>query len=164
MTYIPNVDLSKVATRCAKKKCRTKDFVLHRHHKGHQYLFVACFIWRLEQPKYRDFVKRYYRYEPEDTVKICSCHHREIHERYDRIIERYVKKRNKALSNFSWAEAEELMSLLVASCNDWLGKQTKGSRTPWPSNGQTKRNSKDFLAVLEHYAPSKPEDLSDIPF
>lgn len=156
MTKIPNADLSKVTIRCKKKKCNTKDFILHRHHKGHQYLFVALFVWRLEEPRYRRFVKRYYEYNPEDVVHVCSCHHREVHELYDFTIQEHVDRNKRRLVDFTWKQAEALMAALVALCNDWLGQKTKGSKVPWPSNGQTKRNSVNFLEVLEYYSDPDP--------
>lgn len=167
---IEGVDLSKVAVRCAKKKCKTRDFVLHRHHKGHEHMWVSQFIWRLDEPRYVRFVKRYYEYRPSDVVTICSKHHREIHEIYDPIIETYRKKRRKTYRDFSWAEAQELMHILIARCNQWLDRRTKGSDRPWPSNGKTKRRAEDFVRLLlekpDEFAElvTHQKDDSDIPF
>lgn len=145
---ITGVDLTKVHIHCQKPKCRTKDFVLHRHHMGHEHMFVSQFVHRFSEKRYVEFVKRYYEYREEDTVKICSCHHREIHEIYDEIIAAYCRKRRKALADFNWTEARELMSLLVARCKKWMKQRTKGSKVPWPSNGRTKHKAEHFIDLL----------------
>lgn len=157
---IPGANLEKVKTRCGKKRCRTRDFVLHRHHKGHQFAFVKAFMSRRQQPRYLRFVERYFEYRPEDVVHVCSSHHREIHEIYDPIIQEFKRQHGiEYLSECSWKMAEDLMGQLITRCNKWLNRSTPGA-APWPSNGNTKRraeNSAEFMALL-----SSVDD--DIPF
>jgi hypothetical protein len=156
---LPGVDLNRVSTRCAKLKCRTRDFVLHRHHKGHQYMFVKVFAWRVGTPQYDAFVRRYFEYRDEDCVRICASHHREIHEKYDAIIQWDMQKLGKRLHHYTWTQAEALMDKLITQCNDWLEKRTKGSKTPWPSNGHTKRRAEDAETFLREAA-----NLNRVPF
>ena len=162
------VDLTKVKTRCEKAKCKTHDWVLHRHHRGAQSLFVHQFVWRFHQPKYIEFVKRYYRYEEEDICRVCASHHREIHDKYDAIIRSYSNKFHKPLRDFTWPQAEKLMGALIARCNKWLTQQTPGSDTPWPSNGRTKNNAAEFLALITNAEPDDDElgplSLPSLPF
>ena len=131
MPILKGVDLSKLKVRCEKPWCKTKEFKLHRHHTGHQYLFVMFFQHRHDEPRYREFVARYFEYRKSDVIEVCGPHHREIHEIYDRIIEDYIRRSKKPLGHFSWPEADELMGLLVTACNDWLQRTTPGSRKPW---------------------------------
>ena len=158
MTPLLGVDLTKVKTKCRKKRCRTGDFVLHRHHKGHQYAIVMAFARRRKrEAKYRKFVKRYFEYHPDDIEHVCSSHHREIHEIYTEIVYATCCALEKTLEDFTWAEAEALMSRLISRCNQWLDTQTPGA-TPWPSNGHTKRKAheaKEFLRLLDSIPDSR---------
>ena len=146
-----NHDLSKTYTGCAKPKCKTGDFVIHRHHKGHQYLFVMAFTSKAGQPRYERFVKRYFEYRPEDIVPLCSSHHRAIHEIYEEIITAHCKSYHRPPRLWTWGMAEVLMGDLIARCNKWLQRPSRGAE-PWPSNGQTKRRAEDyqvFMALLK---------------
>lgn len=158
---LSGVDLRKVRVKCSKLRCRTGDFVLHRHHKGHQFAFVKAFQSRHQQPRYRRFVERYFQYHEDDVVLVCSKHHREIHFIYDEIIQSFKHSHElEALAECSWKQAEELMSDLVSRCNQWLRRETPGSDRPWPSNGNTKRKAED----AKHYLERLSSLNSDLPF
>lgn len=149
----PSVDFSTI--RCAKHKCKTRDWVTHRHHLRHQFMFVKAFEWRVKQSRYIAFVERYFEYRDEDTVRVCSSHHREAHEKYDIIIQRWIKRLRKPLRAFTWNEAEGLMDELEEYCRKWLNRSTPGA-APWPSNGYQKRKAEeayDYLAAVRGEVP-----------
>ena len=132
------------------------DFVLHRHHLGHEHMWLTVWQWRIEQPKFIAFAKRYYEYREGDIVRICSSHHREIHEIYDGIIQRHIASRGVSLREYTWGDAHDLMNQLRQRCRKWLKRQTPGCAEPWPSNGATKRKAKefdDYLAVARGEVP-----------
>lgn len=50
----------------------------------------------------------------------------EIHVIYDRIIQKDRDKTRKALSDYTWEQAEKLMDKLEARCLRWLKEKTPG--------------------------------------
>lgn len=95
-------------------------FLLDWRHKGK-------ILWpRPAQERWRKFVERYHKFLREDTLILCDRHHAEIHDRYDKIIERHKQRTGKNLAAYSWNDAEDLMNELEAECLKWLEKKTPG--------------------------------------
>jgi len=86
-------------------------------------------VWELRrrgEEKFKEFCKRYNEFHPDDWCMICLNHHAEIHLIYDRIIRQDQLRVGRALSKYSWTQAEKLMDKLEAVCVDWLKKDTPG--------------------------------------
>jgi hypothetical protein len=147
MPYIEDCDLTKTKTRCEKYRCRTSDFVLHRHHTGSEHMWLLFWQHRIDQPRFVDFARRYYEYRDEDVVRVCSSHHREIHEIYRVIGDEHQRRRGKPFQDYTWTEAEDLMQKFRKRCKRWLKTQSPGAE-PWPSNGATKRAASEFDEYL----------------
>ena len=112
---------------CRKPGCRSGSYKISRHHKGHQFMFVSSFVrTRYGDPRYKDFVEKYYQFRLEDIVDICDHHHMEIHVIYDRIIQRDMIKTGRHLRNYSWVQATTLMKKLEKRCERWLKENTPG--------------------------------------
>lgn len=93
-------------------------------------MFVSSFIrTKYREQTYKDFVARYYKFLPEDVVDLCAEHHLEIHVLYDKIIQQDLQLTKKKLRDYSWAEAESLMSKLGRRCGVWLKTETRGQKT-----------------------------------
>lgn len=114
------IDVSKAGGRfCSKPKCKRTN--LHRHHKGHEYIFVA--LWtrvKVGDREFQKFARRYWGFLKTDTVDVCDWHHAEIHASYDKIINNHIVKVGAPLSRFTWKEARALMQDLTRCCNSWL--------------------------------------------
>lgn len=113
---------------CAKPNCPCASHILlQRHHRAHEAMWLG--VWagqRRGEKRFEAFKKRYYEFHPDDVVLICYKHHPEIHQVYDEIIARHKASISKSLTNYTWAEAEILMTLLRAACNEWLTTETPG--------------------------------------
>lgn len=72
------------------------------------------------------WIERYWKFLPQDTVRVCGRHHAEIHLAYDRIIVYDNFKRGKKLDFYTFKEAMALRRKLRAFCNDWLKMETPG--------------------------------------
>lgn len=97
----------------------------HRHHRGHEFLFVCR--WTPEDSKQkRAWIERYWKFNPRDIVDLCANHHAEIHLIYDRVIMNDNKLRAKRLDNYTFREAMALRSKLRKVCDRWLERETRG--------------------------------------
>lgn len=81
----------------------------------------------MRETVYRNFVKRYYEFRPEDTQHVCLHHHAEIHLIYDKLIRADLRRTRKALRNYSWNQANMLMDTLAAAFEEWFKKETPGA-------------------------------------
>lgn len=81
----------------------------------------------MRETVYRNFVKYYYEFRKEDVEHICLHHHAEIHLVYDKIIRRDLRRTRKALRNYSWNQADNLMEQLEKAFDDWFVKVTPGA-------------------------------------
>jgi len=68
---------------CAKKGC-DRTFNLHRHHKGHDYIF-ACILPDVYAP-------RYIQYHNDDCCYLCKQHHQAIHRYYAPVVDEFFKE------------------------------------------------------------------------
>lgn len=100
----------------------------------------------MRETKYRSFVDRYYEFREEDIVDVCESHHAEIHEIYDKIIQRDLRRTGVPLRNYTWTMAENLMERLITRCNQWLDEETPGSRHG--INGRKRKSKGGFQAAV----------------
>lgn len=110
---------------CRKPNCGHRA-PLNRHHKAHEALWLGAWAHRGSEPKWKAFVKRYYEYREEDTVRICLPHHAEIHSIYDAIIADDIAQTGLRLYLYSWKQARILMRRLTDACDQWLVTETPG--------------------------------------
>ena len=119
------VDFASIQLTCAKPGC--KNSRLQRHHKGHEFLWVAMWIKRRpSEPRYQKFCQRYWSFHEEDIVRVCRRHHAEIHFEYNLIIEELMQDLGPLLYKWSWPDAYRLMKKLRKQCDKWLKKETPG--------------------------------------
>lgn len=86
-------------------------------------------IWfdrRKGEAEFQELVRLYWKFRPQDIVYLCDWHHAEAHKLYDGIIQKFKLKLGKPLYKAMWSEAEELMRLLEAACEQWLLEVTPG--------------------------------------
>ncbi len=111
---------------CRKLGCKSSAS-LARHHKGHQAMWLGPWTRQLDIPRYANFVRRYQEFRDEDVVMLCTLHHAEIHHIYDSIIAKHKESLGgRRLYRYTWSQAHELMKLLEAECDVWLGTVTLG--------------------------------------
>lgn len=110
---------------CAKPHCANRA-AIHRHHRANEALWLAPFAHRRGEPKWEQFVARYYRFEEEDIVRLCANHHAEIHSLYDAIIKEDLEQTGLRLYLYSWKQAQILMQKLANTCAVWLLVETSG--------------------------------------
>lgn len=109
---------------CEKPKCKGPRH--HRHHKGHEFLFVVRWQGAMVDEKKQKWIERYWQFKEEDLAGLCPRHHAEIHAIYDRVIMADNRARHKRLDDYTYDEAVFLKNRLVKECNKWLKKETKG--------------------------------------
>lgn len=120
-----HLPLAEVSGGCTKPNCGHRA-ALNRHHKAHEALWLGAWAHRGLEPKWRAFVKRYYEFRPEDTVRVCLPHHAEIHSIYDEIIADDMAKTGLPLYLYSWKQGRILMQRLTNACEAWLFQETPG--------------------------------------
>lgn len=122
-------DFGSVQLSCAKPGCSNPR--LQRHHKKHEYIWVAVWVKRrMGEPRFQAFSRRYWSFDDRDIVRICARHHVEVHAAYTRIIDQHiVKNSNPLLHTWTWKEADALMKDLEEYCDKWLKKKTPGLNT-----------------------------------
>lgn len=124
-----HLDLTSIP-RCSKRGCKHRG-LMHRHHTGHQWIFVKAFapIHR-RRKKYKKFVQQYSRFNKKDIELLCPGHHGEIHELYDVIIIRFCRKRMRHITLLTWPEANMLMAVLKRKYKRWKEIKTNISNPP----------------------------------
>ena len=119
------LDLVKAKVRKSCAKCSKLRKRMHRHHKGHEYLF-ACL-------NEEDYAPRYIEFNSEDVVVLCGRCHKAIHRRYDMTI---AKLNLEVLLNWREVDAvpkevlEPVRLELIEICNEWLTRRSllRGSK------------------------------------
>ena len=137
-------NLSKVRTSstrprgCVKPKCKTGSRSLNRHHVRHQGMWLGVWAGRRRgEPRWIEFVKRYWSFHRDDVRYLCANHHAEIHSIYDDIIAEDRAKVGKPLYDYSWKQAEALMDKLEAAFNVWIRLESRGISSK--NYGKTKK-------------------------
>lgn len=114
-------NLTTVSIRvCA--KCGTRDGRIHRHHKGHEYLWARLLPSR--------YASRYIQFLSEDVVFLCDTNkcHLKIHKLYQpRLVELWplLEKQN---GRITYEQAERFRLKLVRCCVNWLKRKKKVKR------------------------------------
>jgi hypothetical protein len=115
-------DLTKVrAIRpvCEKVGCNNSSRI-HRHHKGHDYIF-ACLFPDIFAPRYIEF-------NPEDIVYLCNTHHEKIHRYYKPVVDEFYYMFNGTDSKLAQLKlCDEYKARLTEMCDKFL--RTKPRRT-----------------------------------
>jgi hypothetical protein len=124
------LDLARAKLRKSCAKCGKLRKRMHRHHKGHEYLF-AC----LNEGAY---AARYIEFNSEDVVVLCGRCHKAIHRRYNYIIEQLKLAVVNWKAEYGLCPDEEqevpegllepYRKKLVETCDKWLSKPTLQSR------------------------------------
>lgn len=110
---------------CRKPSC-THRAPINRHHRAHEALWLTSWAHRHKEPKFQEFVRRYYEFREEDIVRICMPHHAEIHSIYERIVEEDRLRTGRPLYMYSWAQMRRLSIALRDACARWLLEETPG--------------------------------------
>jgi hypothetical protein len=112
---------------CEKPQCGKR--YTHRHHT-HNERFILMHFRNRKSRKYDLFVARYQSFDPRDWRRICPEHHEEIHERYDRIIRKHIRRNHyKPIEDWTWKQAKDLMKDCHRYCMKWLHSATPGIKT-----------------------------------
>lgn len=111
----------RVGRACEREGCSGHGQV-DRHHKRMETLFINAFASTScsHGRRYKQFVRRYDRFLPEDTVLLCRRCHEEIHNLYYDLIRVDIVARGKHLAAYSWREADALMNKLASACDTFL--------------------------------------------
>lgn len=88
-------------------------------------MWLKHFRHKKRTKKYQSYRLRYYEYRPEDVVELCRPHHTEVHAGYLKIIAKHALRLGRC-RDWSWAQAEALMTELRAYCAIWLKLKTPG--------------------------------------
>lgn len=110
-----------VVKRCA--KCNSVRVKMHRHHKGHEYLFACIMEER--------YAARYIQFHPDDVDWLCVRCHKRAHTIYQRILVYlwgYLERceNNNQLPAYDQLEKYRLM--IVAAYNKWVTYKKKRRR------------------------------------
>jgi hypothetical protein len=103
-----NLALTSAFRAC--KKCNSEKDV-HRHHKGHEYLFACLMPER--------YAARYIRFLASDTVRLCAKCHEKVHITYQSVIDDLVVYLDGA-DKVSYKKLEIFRKRMVKLCNDFL--------------------------------------------
>ncbi len=110
---------------CAKKGCdRTKG--LHRHHKGHDYLF-ACILPDV-------YAAIYIQYRNQDCVYLCSQHHKAIHRYYAPVVDEFLAEIANLRGKDIELCCEKYKKRLTVMCDNFVKRKARTY-----TNAQTKR-------------------------
>lgn len=115
------LNLTSVRVRvCA--KCGTIEGRIHRHHKGHEYLFA-----RLLPSKY---ASRYVQFLDKDIVLLCDTNkcHLKIHKLYQPRLAELWPLLEKQDGRITYEQAERFRLKLIRCCNKWLKEKKRGRK------------------------------------
>ena len=104
--------------RCV--KCGVTGINIHRHHKGHEYLWA-----RLLPAK---SARRYIEFRPKDWVCLCVKHHLKIHRLYEPRLHTLWALLNRQNGRITFKQAEQYRLKLVRCCDNWIKKGSKNGR------------------------------------
>lgn len=119
-SIVKTYNLTSVNVRvCA--KCGTREGRIHRHHKGHEYLWA-----RLLPSKY---ASRYIQFLPEDVVLLCDKNkcHLKIHKLYGPRLAELWPLLEKQNGRITYEQSERFRLKLIRCCDNWLKYKKKSS-------------------------------------
>lgn len=111
-------NLTKVKIRvCA--KCGTHEGLIHRHHKGHE------FLWARLLPK--EYARRYVEFRKTDIVFLCEKNkcHLKIHKLYEPRLHELWPLLASQDGVITHKQAERFRQKLVRCCNNWLRRKKR---------------------------------------
>lgn len=110
----PAGDLTQIKLRVARTcaKCGTTFGHIHRHHKGHEYL------WARLLPKC--YAHRYVEFRDEDTVDLCNRCHLKIHKLYEIRLYPLWPLLASQDGKVTHKQAELFRQKLIRCCNRWI--------------------------------------------
>ncbi len=127
---MPKINLKTSEVGCRKPGCKRRMEPTARHHRRCETMFVRAYEKHLDKRKtkrYKAFCKRYDSFDPRDIEVLCAYHHCEIHLIYDDLIHRdKMKRRKTTLIDYTWSQANALMSKLSKECYGWMERATPG--------------------------------------
>lgn len=114
-----NFDLTKIKIRiCA--KCGTRAGRIHRHHKGHEYLFACILPDRYSQ--------RYIEFRDTDVVLLCDKCHLKVHKLYGPRLEALWPLLALNNGTITYEQCELFRTKLIRCCDRWLKYKKKTKR------------------------------------
>jgi len=122
-----------VVKRCV--KCNSVRVKMHRHHKGHEYLF-ACIMEERYAPRYIQF-------HPDDVDWLCVRCHKRAHTIYQRILIHlwaYLDtcRHNNTVPTYD--ELEKYRQMIIAAYNKWVKyKKKRRKRRKKHGNASTRK-------------------------
>lgn len=124
-----------VAKRCC--KCGSIREKMHRHHKGHEYVF-AC----LMEERY---AARYIQFHPNDVDWLCFRCHKRAHTIYKRVMKAlwdYVGLCERSNMPLQYEALEEFRDAILAAYNRWIRYKKKKKRSRKKPRGGANGRSK----------------------
>jgi ssDNA-binding Zn-finger/Zn-ribbon topoisomerase 1 len=112
------IDLTKVKIKVKCEKCGKQRKKMHRHHKGHEFLFASL------RPD--DYARRYVEFRKEDIVILCDKCHKDIHFLYESTIRRLRQATTEAVPTLE--QCEEARLSLVSIFNSWINDERKAAK------------------------------------
>jgi hypothetical protein len=123
---MPKIKVDASEAFCKKEGCKGPP--IHRHHRGHEFLFVS--VWTMggqsRDEDIRKFIRRYWDFNEKDIVRICDRHHAEVHLDIDLIILEHRIKTKKMLEQYTFKEATDLVKRIQKYTDEWLTRETPG--------------------------------------
>lgn len=118
-------DLTQISVTGRSRVCKKLDCNrttrLHRHHKGHDYIFACLF------PDI--FAPRYILFHPDDVVDVCHIHHEKVHRYYKPVVDEFFQKFNVATSvDKQIVLCEEYKAKLTQMCEKFLRSKDRRQR------------------------------------
>lgn len=120
---MPKIRVDASEAFCQKKGCKGPGF--HRHHRGHEFLFVHRWVGTKEKQK-AAFIRRYWKFLERDIVRICPEHHAEVHLDLDVEILNHFREAKKGIDHFTYKDAMVLVKKLRKYTDQWLERETPG--------------------------------------
>lgn len=107
-----------VVKRCA--KCNSVRVKMHRHHKGHEYLFACIMEER--------YAQRYIQFHPDDVDWLCVRCHKRAHTIYQRILVHlwaYLERCELNSQIPTYDQLEIYRKMIVTTYNKWVTYKKK---------------------------------------
>lgn len=111
-----NLTLVKVRV-CA--KCGTSTGLIHRHHKGHEYLWARLLPER--------YAHRYIEFRQSDIVLLCETNkcHLKIHKLYEPRLHELWPLLASQDGRITYKQAERFRLKLIRCCDSWLKRKKR---------------------------------------
>ena len=127
---MPVIKLEVKEVGCRKPGCRRRMESTARHHRKCETMFIRAYAKHPDKAKtkrYKAMCERYESFDPRDVEILCAFHHCEIHLIYDDMIFRDKEKRRKtSFIDYTWSQANAVMSKLSKECYEWMKRETPG--------------------------------------